>query len=101
MITHSVSITHTHYIYNNSELADTPLAVALGTLTGPLLLILVLVVTGWVWTCWTLKKRKEETQHCQSCQVAKYPTRACVSMLDESGQSINGLSSNDNKGEIK
>ena len=41
----------------NSQLASTraPLA-AIGVLTGILLVILALVTTGWMWTCWTMNK---------------------------------------------
>ena len=30
---------------------------ALGALLGLVVIVLVVVVTGWVWTCWIMKKR--------------------------------------------
>ena len=37
--------------------ATTPLAV-LGALLGLSVVLLAVVITGWVWTCWTMKKRE-------------------------------------------
>ena len=32
---------------------------ALGALMGIFMVLLILVTTGWMWTCWSLKKRRE------------------------------------------
>ena len=31
----------------------------LGVLVSALALLVVVLVTGWMWTCWTMKKRKK------------------------------------------
>ena len=48
---------------------EAPEALILGVLMGILLVILALVITGWVWTCWTVSKRRNKTQPCIKCQV--------------------------------
>ena len=32
--------------------------VALGSLTGLSIIVLASVIIGWVWTCWTIKKKR-------------------------------------------
>ena len=33
--------------------------IALRSLTGLSILVLALVIIGWVWTCWSIKKKRE------------------------------------------
>ena len=36
--------------------------IALGLLAGLFFIVLVAVIVGWVWTCWTIKKRSGGTE---------------------------------------
>ena len=37
------------------------LTISLGVLVGILVILLVVVTSGWVWTCWTMKRNKATT----------------------------------------
>ena len=38
------------------------LIISLGVLVGILVILLIVVTSGWVWTCWTMKRNKATTQ---------------------------------------
>ena len=48
---------------------ETPVAV-LGVLAGMLAVALALVLAGWVWTCWIMKKRSNRAQLYTKYQVS-------------------------------
>ena len=48
---------------------ETPVAV-LGVLAGMLAVALALVLAGWVWTCWIMKKRNNRAQLYTKYQVS-------------------------------
>ena len=58
------------YSNQTMEVCSKVPATILGVLMGLLTLILVVVTTGWVWTCWTMKKQSNRTKLCTQCQVS-------------------------------
>ena len=40
-----------------------PGVVVLGVLVGLLVVLLVAVITGWLWTCWVMKNRKTDSRY--------------------------------------
>ena len=48
---------------NYTEPSSAILCTVVSTLVGLLVILLVVVTTGWVWTCWTMKKRKVKSTH--------------------------------------
>ena len=55
--------------YQVSESTTQVLAAVLGVMTSLFLVVLALVITGWVWTCWTMKKKNKRTKVHTKCQV--------------------------------
>ena len=41
---------------------NSTIVVALGALVGLLLVLLAVVITGWVWTCWSVRERRNPDQ---------------------------------------
>ena len=60
----------TNSLEANKEADSQASAAVFGVLTGLLIVILAIVITGWVWTCCTMKKWKNKTQLCTQCQVS-------------------------------
>ena len=59
------NITHaemtTHPILCKCQEAGSAASIGLGALIGLLVVLLALVTIGWIWTCWTIKRRARIT----------------------------------------
>jgi hypothetical protein len=67
--THTTTIEKTPPTTSHNTLNCSKLANTLGILVAALAVLLVLVISGWVWTCWMMKKLRQQIK---SLETNKY-----------------------------